>query len=84
MQYFKPGKVLPLNIAVLATHSSTNGSYILEIIHKFKGNNQGMYLDINSYSYGLVGSLDLKVFSVYSCISKVNTKVNLKLTGIMF
>ena len=81
MQYFKPGKVLPVNIAVLATHSSTDGSYNFGDNSQIEGNNQGMYLDINSYTYGLVGSLDLKVLSIYSSISKVNTKSQFEVNG---
>lgn len=81
MQYFKPGKVLPLNIAVLATHSSTNGSYNFGVNSQIQGSNQGMNLDVNSFSYGVVGSLDLKVFSIYSSFSKVNTKSEFKING---
>ena len=40
-----------------------------------------MNLDINSFSYGLVGSIDLKVFSIYSSISKVSTKSEFKING---
>ena len=81
MQYFKPGKVLPLNIAMLATHSSTNGSYNFGVNSQIQGSDQGMNLDINSFSYGLVGSIDLKVFSIYSSISKVSTKSEFKING---
>ena len=81
MQYFKPGKVLPLNIALLATNSSTSGLYGFGNNSQIQGSNQQMSLDINSFSYGLVGSLDLKVFSIYSAISKVNTKSEFKIRG---
>ena len=81
MQYFKPGKVLPLNIALLTTHSSTDGSYSFGSNSQISGNNQGMKLDIKSFSFGLVASLDVKVLSVYTSIVKVNTKSVFQING---
>ena len=80
-QYFKASKVTPFNLSVLANNSRLEGSYNFGVNSQIPGENQSVDLKVSSYGLGVLGSVDLKIVSVYASVTQVYNKSSLNIKG---
>tara|TARA_B100001287_G_scaffold228405_1_gene198528 strand:+ start:108 stop:1124 length:1017 start_codon:yes stop_codon:yes gene_type:complete len=80
-QYFSLSKVTPLNLSVLLSSAKMVGNYPLAESSQISGSNQSIDLDISSSTFGLIGSADLKIVSLYASISQVLSKSSFNVNG---
>ena len=81
LQYFKPAKVTPFNVSILANYSKLNGDYIIGSDSQLSGENQSILLEVDNTSAGLIVSADLKVVSFYASVSQVLSTSSFKVNG---
>ena len=80
-QYFSLSKVTPFNLSVLLSSAKMVGDYPLAESSQISGDNQSIDLDISSSTFGLIGSADLKIVSLYASVSQVISKSSFKVNG---
>ena len=80
-QYFKPAKVTPINVSILANSSKMESVYNFGVNSQIVGENQSINLVVVNSSVGLVASADLKLLTVYASIMQVISKSSLNVTG---
>jgi len=80
-QYFKASKATPFNLSVLANNSRLDGGYNFGVNSQIPGENQSVDLRVSNYGLGLLGSVDLKIVSVYASIMQVYSKSSLNIKG---
>ena len=80
-QYFKPAKVTPINVSILANSSKMESVYNFGVNSQIVGENQSINLAVVNSSVGLVASADLKLLTVYASIMQVISKSSLNVTG---
>ena len=80
-QYFKASKATPFNLSVLANNSRLEGGYNFGVNSQIPGENQSVDLRVSNYGLGLLGSVDLKIVSVYASIMQVYSKSSLNIKG---
>ena len=80
-QYFGLSKVTPFNLSVLLSSAKMVGDYPLAESSQISGNNQSVDLDISSTTFGLIGSADLKIVSLYASITQVISKSSFQVNG---
>ena len=80
-QYFSLSKVTPLNLSILLSSAKMVGDYPLSESSQISGSNQSVDLDIASSTFGLIGSADIKIVSLYASISQVVSKSSFKVGG---
>ena len=80
-QYFKASKVTPFNLSVLANNSRLEGGYSFGVNSQIPGENQSVDLKVSSYGLGILGSVDLKIMSVYASVTQVYNKSSLNIKG---
>ena len=80
-QYFKASKASPFNLSVLANNSRLEGGYNFGVNSQIPGENQSVDLRVSNYGLGLLGSVDLKIVSVYASIMQVYSKSSLNIKG---
>lgn len=80
-QYFTLSKVTPFNLSVLLSSAKMVGDYPLAESSQISGENQSIDLDISSSAFGLIGSADLKIVSLYASVSQVISKSSFKVNG---
>ena len=81
LQHFKITKTLPLNLSALITYSKLEGAYNIGQNSEIDGSSQFANMDVNNTSFGLVGSVDLKIISLYGSISQVYSKSRFDISG---
>ena len=81
LQHFKITKPLPLNLSALITYSKLEGAYNIGQNSEIDGSSQLANMDVNNTSFGLVGSIDLKIISLYGSISQVYSKSSFDISG---
>ena len=81
-QYFSLSKVTPFNLSVLLSSAKMVGDYPLAESSQISGDNQSIDLDISSSTFGLIGSADLKIVSLYASVSQVISRSSFKVNGI--
>ena len=80
-QYFKASKTTPFNLSVFANGSRLKGDYNFGANSQIPGENQAVDLRVSNYGLGLLGSVDLKIVSVYASIMQVYSKSSLNIKG---
>lgn len=80
-QYFSLSKVTPFNLSVLLSSAKMVGDYPLAESSQISGENQSIDLDISSTTFGLIGSADLKIVSLYASVSQVISKSSFQVNG---
>ena len=80
-QYFKASKATPFNLSVFANGSRLKGDYNFGANSQIPGENQAVDLRVSNYGLGLLGSVDLKIVSVYASIMQVYSKSSLNIKG---
>ena len=80
-QYFGLSKVTPFNLSILLSSAKMTGDYPLAESSQISGNNQSVDLDIASSTFGLIGSADLKIISLYASVSQVISKSSFQVNG---
>ena len=80
-QYFSLSKVTPFNLSVMLSSAKMAGDYPLAESSQIPGDNQSIDLDISSTTFGLIGSADLKIVSLYASVSQVMSKSSFKVNG---
>ena len=80
-QYLKASKATPFNLSILANSSRLEGSYNFGDNSQIPGEDQSVDLKVINYGLGLLGSVDLKIVSVYASIMQVYSKSSLKIKG---
>ena len=80
-QYFKASKATPFNLSILANSSGLEGGYNFGVNSQIPGENQSVDLRVSNYGLGLLGSVDLKIVSVYASIMQVYSKSSLNIKG---
>ncbi len=80
-QYFKASKATPFNLSILANSSRLEGDYSFGVNSQIPGENQSVDLRVRNYGLGLLGSVDLKIVSVYASIMQVYSKSSLNIKG---
>ena len=80
-QYFGLSKVTPFNLSVLLSSAKMVGDYPLGESSQILGSNQSIDLDISSTAFGLIGSADLKIVSLYASVSQVMSKSSFNVNG---
>ena len=80
-QYFSLSKVTPLNLSILLSSAKMVGDYPLAESSQISGSNQTIDLDISSSTFGLIGSADLKIVSLYASVSQVISKSSFQVSG---
>tara|TARA_Y200000002_G_scaffold192848_1_gene159215 strand:+ start:132 stop:1148 length:1017 start_codon:yes stop_codon:yes gene_type:complete len=80
-QYFSLSKVTPFNLSLLLSSAKMVGDYPLAESSQISGDNQSIDLDISSSTFGLIGSADLKIVSLYASVSQVLSKSSFKVNG---
>ena len=80
-QYFGLTKATPFNLSVLLSSAKMVGDYPLAESSQIPGDNQSIDLDVSSTTFGLIGSADLKIVSLYASVSQVLSKSSFKVNG---
>ena len=80
-QYFGLSKATPFNLSVLLSSAKMVGDYPLAESSQISGDNQSIDLDVSSTTFGLIGSADLKIVSLYASVSQVLSKSSFKVNG---
>ena len=81
-QYFKAFKATPFNFSILANSSRLKGGYNFGDNSQIPGEDQSVDLEVINYGFGVMGSLDLKLVSLYASIMKVHSKSSFNISGV--
>ena len=65
----------------MANNSRLEGGYSFGVNSQIPGENQSVDLRVINYGLGLLGSVDLKIVSVYASIMQMYSKSSLKIKG---
>ena len=80
-QYLRVSKATPFNFSILANSSSLEGGYNFGNSSQIPGEDQSVDLRVVNYGLGVLGSLDLKLVSLYASITQVYSKSSLSING---